>query len=213
MTSRQECYLSVDIEADGPAPGLNSMLNLGAAALTIDVPNGNYTIHSTFNINLKPLAGATQDPGTMAWWGENPDAYAAVTRDQVEPHLAIAQFDTWMKSLKKHGAPVFVEFPGGFDFVYAYWYYHKFMGKQPPFSFSTLSMKTAAMMKLRGGDGEFSFRGAAKRHMPGKWFMKGLKHTHVGVDDAIEQAHLFARMMLDGFAEEEPRFSTALPLR
>ena len=34
--SSGECYVSIDIEADGPAPGLNSMLSLGAAAFTSD---------------------------------------------------------------------------------------------------------------------------------------------------------------------------------
>ena len=32
--SSDECYVSIDIEADGRIPGRNSMLSVGAAALT-----------------------------------------------------------------------------------------------------------------------------------------------------------------------------------
>ena len=48
--SSEECYVSIDIEADGPAPGLNSMLSLGAAAFTSDG-----ALAQTFSVNLEPL--------------------------------------------------------------------------------------------------------------------------------------------------------------
>ena len=46
--SSDECYVSIDIEADGPVPGLHSMLSLGAAAFTSEGVLGD-----TFSVNLE----------------------------------------------------------------------------------------------------------------------------------------------------------------
>ena len=51
--SRGECDVSIDIEADGPAPGLHSKLSLGAAALTSDG-----AVAQTFSAHLDPLPEA-----------------------------------------------------------------------------------------------------------------------------------------------------------
>ena len=58
-----EIYISTDIEADGPIPGLYSMLSLGAAAFK---PDG--AIEDEFSENLTCLPDATEDPDTMDWW-------------------------------------------------------------------------------------------------------------------------------------------------
>ena len=58
-----EIYVSTDIEADGPIPGPNSMLSIGAAAFLHDK-----TLVSTFSANLEPLPGAAGDVKTMEWW-------------------------------------------------------------------------------------------------------------------------------------------------
>ena len=70
-----ECYVSIDIEADGPAPGLNSMLSLGAAAFA-----GDGTLADTFSANLETLPEAREDPKTMRWWAKQPEAWAACAR-------------------------------------------------------------------------------------------------------------------------------------
>jgi hypothetical protein len=38
------------------------------------------------------------------------------------------------------------------------------------------------------------FRKSTKRNMPKRWFSKS-PHTHVALDDAIEQGHLFMSML------------------
>ena len=70
-----ECYVSIDIEADGPVPGLNSMLSLGAAAFT-----GDGALVDTFSANLEALPEAHEDPKTMRWWAEQPEAWARAAR-------------------------------------------------------------------------------------------------------------------------------------
>lgn len=49
-------------------------------------------------------------------------------------------------------------------------------------------MKTLAMALLKTG-----YRDATKRRMPQRWF-DDLPHTHVALDDAIEQGALFCNM-------------------
>ena len=66
-----EIYVSTDVEADGPIPGPNSMLSFASAAYTADK-----RLVSTFAANLETLRGATGDPKTMAWWQEQPEAWA-----------------------------------------------------------------------------------------------------------------------------------------
>ena len=56
-----ECYVSIDIEADGPAPGLNSMLSLGAAAF---ISEG--AVMDKFSANLD----AREYPKTTHWWAK-----------------------------------------------------------------------------------------------------------------------------------------------
>ena len=51
----EEIYVSTDIETDGPAPGLNSMLSFGSAAFL-----GNKTLLTTFSANLEILEGAAE---------------------------------------------------------------------------------------------------------------------------------------------------------
>jgi DNA polymerase III alpha subunit (gram-positive type) len=84
--------------------------------------------------------------------------------------------------------PVFVAYPAGFDFTFVYWYLHRFAGESP-FSHSALDMKTLAMALLR-----LPYREATKRNMPRRWF-EALPHTHVALDDAVEQGALFCNML------------------
>ncbi|KAJ3338613.1 hypothetical protein HDU93_009320 [Gonapodya sp. JEL0774] len=179
---RNEIYISTDIESDGPIPGPNSMLSFGSAAYTPDK-----RLVSTFSANLELLPGAQGDPKTMAWWGTQPEAWAACRSNLEEPEVAMKRYKTWLKSLS--GTPVFVAYPAGYDFLFVYWYLIRFTGDSP-FSHSALDIKTYAMALLKG-----NYRDATKRHMPKKWFDPALAHTHVALDDAIEQGALFCNML------------------
>lgn len=64
-----EIYISCDVETDGPIPGANSMLSLGAVAFA---PNRDQL--GTFSVNLVELSGAAPDPKTEAWWATQPEA-------------------------------------------------------------------------------------------------------------------------------------------
>jgi hypothetical protein len=60
---------------------------------------------------------------------------------------------------------------------------------ESPFSHSALDMKSYAMAVLKT-----EYRESTKRNMPKAWFDK-LPHTHVALDDAVEQGALFVNML------------------
>jgi hypothetical protein len=176
-----EIYISTDVETDGPIPGPHSMLSIGAAAYTADK-----RLLSTFSANLETLPDAMGHPETMAWWTTQPEAWAACRSDLEAPEAAMKRYVEWIESLE--GKPVFVAYPVGFDFLFAYWYLMRFVGRSP-FSHSALDMKTFAMAVLRK-----DYRASTKRNMPRHWFDER-PHSHVALDDAIEQGALFCNML------------------
>jgi hypothetical protein len=175
-----EIYVSTDVEADGPIPGRYSMLSFASAAL-----DAAGTRLGTFTVNLETLPDAISDPGTMAWWERNPEAWQACRSDPVDPGTAMHEYRTWLRALP--GKPVFVGYPAAYDFMFVHWYLVRFTGDSP-FSHSALDLKSFAMAVL-----DTDFRGTTKRTMPRDWFGPA-RHTHVALDDAIEQGELWLAM-------------------
>jgi hypothetical protein len=182
--SRREVYVSTDVEADGPIPGPHSMLSFASAAFLDDG-----TLLATYSANLEPLPGAAGHPDTMTWWASQPAAWEACRTATRPPEVVMPEYAAWVSGLA--GRPVFVAYPAGFDFTFVYWYLHRFTGASP-FSHSALDMKSFAMAILGS-----KFRDTAKRMMPARWFAAGRPHTHVALDDALEQGEMFVRMLAD----------------
>lgn len=183
-----EVYVSTDVETDGPIPGPHSLLSFASAAYLSDKK-----VVGTFTANLETLPEARPHPETMAWWRSHPDAYAATRTDLEAPAAALPRYVAWVKALP--GRPVFVGYPAGFDFLFVYWYLIRFAGESP-FSFSALDIKTYAMALLKT-----EYRQAVKRNMPARWFDR-LPHTHVALDDALEQGALFCNMLGENLARK-----------
>lgn len=183
-----EIYVSTDVETDGPIPGPYSMLSLGSAAFQADK-----TLVSVFSANLETLPGAASDPHTMAWWRSQPAAWEACRQNIEAPQVAMERYVAWLKSLP--GKPVFVAYPAGFDFTFVYWYLIRFVGESP-FSHTALDIKTFAMAMLRT-----QFRETTKRAMPRSWF-DHRRHSHLALEDAIEQGELFCNMLAEQFGSE-----------
>lgn len=184
-----EVYISVDVETDGPIPGQNSMLSIGAAAFLPD-----RRMLGTFSMNLVKLDGAVAEPETEAWWATQPEAWETCRQDVQDPAHVMVSFILWAQEMtilqggQPQMNPVFVGYPAGFDFTFVYWYLIKFTGHSP-FSFSALDIKTYAMAVL-GCD----YR-RVNKGMLARFKEPGLKHTHVAVDDAIEQGFLFLNLL------------------
>ena len=176
-----EIYVSTDVETDGPVAGRHSMLSIGSAAYTADKK-----LLSTFSANLETLPEFSADAHTTAWWATQPDAWTACRRDQQNPCEAMKKYLVWLKSLP--GKPVFVAYPAAFDFPFVYWYLTQYAGENP-FGHAVIDIKTYAMAVLRK-----PYRACGKKSMPPAWFDPG-KHTHVALDDALEQGSLFCNML------------------
>jgi hypothetical protein len=178
-----EVYISTDVETDGPIPGPHSMLSFASAAFLPDK-----TLVDTFSSNLKTLPGATADPATMSWWQQHTEKWAATRTNLEVPESAMRRYLVWIQKLP--GRPVFVAYPAGFDFLIVYWYLIRFVG-EIPFSSSALDIKTYAMAMLKT-----EYRESVKRNMPRRWF-ESQPHTHIALDDAIEQGFLFCNMLAE----------------
>lgn len=187
----REVYVSIDIEADGPAPGINSMLSLGAAAFIFDASTDTkWKMVSTFQGVLKTLPEATPDPKTMEWWGTQPDAYKKATEGAEDPAVVMQRFVGWLRGLP--GKPVLCGYPVTYDFTFVYWYTVKFTGAPTPFGFQGLGIKTLAMSRM-----VCPYREATKRNMPKAWFAGAPKHTHEALDDAIGQGVLLMNILTE----------------
>ena len=179
----EEIYVSTDVEADGPIPGPHSMLSFASAAYRADK-----TLIATFSRNLETLPGAAAHPKTAKWWKTQPEAWAACRKDLCAPQDAMGEYVAWLRALP--GKPVFVGYPAAFDFMFVYWYLMNFVGESP-FSHSALDVKTLAMAVLGAG-----YRETSKKSMPERWF-DPLPHTHIALDDAIEQGALFCNILAE----------------
>jgi hypothetical protein len=184
MANEPEIYVSTDIEADGPIPGMNSMLSFASAAYGPD-----RALLGTFTANLETLPGAAADARTMAWWQQFPDAWAACRRDARAPEAAMRDYLTWLQTLP--GRPIFVGWPATWDFMWIYWYLVRHTGERP-FRENALDMRSYAM-GMRKSD----FRHTSRSYLPKRWFDTGLPHTHVALDDALEQGAVFCNMLAE----------------
>lgn len=181
--SKPEIYVSADVETDGPIPGPHSMLSIGCAAYLADK-----TLIGTFSANLETLPGASGHPDTMKWWATQGKAWEACRVNCQPPEKVMRDCLAWLKALP--GTPVFVAYPVTFDFMFVHWYLMRFAGESP-FAHSGLDMRTLAMALLNA-----DWQRSTKRYMPKSWF-DPLPHTHVALDDAIEQGALFCNMLVE----------------
>jgi hypothetical protein len=177
-----EVYVSTDIETDGFLPGENSMLSLGSAAY---LPDGRLV--GTWTANFETLPGGKVNPRTAQFWAGLPEAWAACRANPRDPAEAMPDYVAWLRALP--GRPVFVGYPVTFDFSFVAWYLARYAGDNP-FGFSALDIKSFAMAVLG-----CEFRQTTKRHMPREWFDPALAHTHVALDDALEQGALFLNLL------------------
>ncbi len=182
-------YVSTDIETNGPHIGKNSMLSLASAAFLVDK-----TLISTFTVNLDILPDGEENPVTMAWWKQFPEAWAAARQQCIAPKIGMANYVNWLNQLP--GRPIFVGYPVAFDYSYVVYYLERFTGENP-FGFAAIDLRSL-MMGLQ----KTSFAKASKQHWPTDWF-EDKPHTHVALDDAIEQDTVFCNMLAE-FQNNKP---------
>ena len=171
-----EVYISVDIEANGPIPGEYSMTAVGACV--VGRPE------TSFYAELKPLHDRF-DPKALAVGGLTMEH---LREEGEDPAAAMARLCAWVKEAAGPGRPVFVAFNATFDWMFLHWYLVKFAGTDP-FGISGLDVK-AYFMGMTGCRWGSTRKGDVLRAFP-----VGLPHTHNALDDAREQARIFAGML------------------
>jgi len=162
------------------------MLSIGLAAFTIDKE-----LVGTFSRNLELLDGADTDERTMTWWAqpEQADAYKKTREDLMSARGAMVECKSWLDDMRRFGRPIICGAPSGFDFTFLYYYFQRFLGESP-IGFASLDLRSyaAAVMKRQ-------YRHVGKRQYPPEWIDENLPHTHVALDDAIEQGCILINMI------------------
>jgi hypothetical protein len=186
---RADCYISVDVEADGPIPGPYSMISFGAAVAgtrTVEGFTAADPTVSTFYRELRPISDDF-DPAALSVSGLD---RSVLVRDGADPAVAMAEFSSWVASAAGPARPVVVGYPACYDWMFLYWYLMRFTGKSPFGHSGCLDLKTLYATKAA-----VPLAGAVKAKMPRK-LLSNRPHTHHALDDAIEQADLCANLML-----------------
>jgi DNA polymerase III epsilon subunit-like protein len=157
-------YVMVDVEADGPAPGLYSMVSFGAVV----VEPG---LEREFYAQLCPISEQWIPPAL---------AVSGFSREETlefqDPEIAMNRFATWLSDVSR-GKPMFISDNNGFDWQFINYYFHRFHGTNP-FGFSSTNLGSFYKGLVRDASQNF-------KHL------RRTRHTHHPVDDARGNAEAF----------------------
>jgi len=187
-----DVYFSADVEADGPIPGVHSMLSFGfalAGSFDGDTFQRNDPARHTFYRELRPISDEFEAQALVVSGLDRDE----LLRSGTEASVGLSEAADWVRALTTRinpaGRPVFVAYPLGFDWMFLYWYLVRFSASGSPFGFSScLDIKTLYAARARTTIGA-----STKSQMPTALHSKRT-HTHNALDDAIEQAELFQNL-------------------
>jgi hypothetical protein len=183
-----DIYFSADVETDGPIPGPYSLLSFALVYAgkfdghLFERPS-NYEDH--FYRELKPISSSFE-----------PDALRVnrLDRDRLcregdDPSRAMSDAGKWVKKIAGANTPVLVAYPLSFDWTWLYWYFVRFSDDGSPFRYSNcVDIKTAYSVKAR-----IPVAAAGRSKLVRRLHFYR-EHTHNALDDAVEQAELFAQL-------------------
>jgi hypothetical protein len=183
-----DIYFSADVETDGPIPGPYSMLSFGLVlAGSFDgkrfLRPENY--ETNFYCELKPISDQFEIEALQI----NGLDRDHLLREGEYPHDAMARASEWIYSHCGTGRPILVAYPLSFDWAFLYWYFVRFSQKGSPFNYShCFDIKTAYAVKAN-----LPIASSGRSHLaPG--LRPESAHTHNALEDAIEQAQVFANL-------------------
>jgi len=183
-----DVYFSADVETDGSIPGVYSMLSFAFVYAGrfdgedfIRPPN----LEQSFYRELKPISNDYE-----------PEALKVnqLDRDRLcqfgdEPGEAMTEAAKWVLSVAASASPILVAYPLSFDWAWLYWYFMKFSKIGSPFNHSLcFDVKTAFAVKAKlpiSQSGRSRLTSVLKSTR---------RHSHHALDDAIEQAEVFANI-------------------
>jgi DNA polymerase III epsilon subunit-like protein len=164
-------WFVVDVESDGPAPGIDMFSMISFGVVRVD----------NTEINFKGLCAPISEK-----WIPEALAVSKINREQhlayPDPKLSIVELDKWIKTVNTQGRPVFVSDNSAFDWQFINYYCHKYLGNNP-FGFSA----------RRIGDMYAGLRENVTKTSEFKKLRK-TSHTHDPVDDAKGNAEALKAM-------------------
>ena len=168
-------YVSVDVEAAGSNPSDYSLLSIGACLVTNPLVK--------FYVEIRPLNEKVEE-----WPAKNlPDLLARCLLEGLPPKSAMEKFARWLEE-KVKGKPIFVGFNAVFDYKFVDWYFLHFLGFNP-FGINALDIKAYYAGKFGKMWNETN-----KKKMKAVLGVT-TPHTHNALEDAVEQAEIFRRVL------------------
>ncbi|MGH9742329.1 MAG: 3'-5' exoribonuclease domain-containing protein, partial [Candidatus Acidiferrum sp.] len=123
-----------------------------------------------------------------------------LTLEGEPPETAMTEAGSWVRANAGGAQPVLVAYPLSFDWSWLYWYFIRFAAEGSPFAYSRcFDIKTALAVKASIPISQ------AGRSRVGPSLRSDHAHTHHAVDDAIEQAEIFANVFEWEGARERTR--------
>jgi len=183
-----DAYFSADVETDGPIPGPFSILSFGMAyAGSFDGKQFKRPISydRVFYKELRPISNDFQ-VDAMRVNGLNRNRLIS---EGENPKTAMDEAYSWVTRIAGNAKPVLVAYPLSFDWTWLYWYFVRFSANGSPFDYSRcFDIKTALAVKA-----EIPISEAGRSKLP-RGLAPSRQHTHHALDDAIEQAEIFANL-------------------
>jgi Exonuclease len=187
--TQMDVYFSADIETDGPIPGPFSMLSFAlvfAGASDGEIFTRPKSYSQSFYREVRPISN-NYEIEALRVNGIDRDR---LCREGEDPHVALTEAAQWVREVAGQRKPVLVAYPLSFDWSWLYWYFVRFSASGSPFNHSLcFDMKTAYAVKAHV---PISSAGKSKL-LP--WLRPTRTHTHNALDDAIEQAEIFANIL------------------
>lgn len=188
MSSRVDAYFSADVETDGPIPGPYSILSF--ALVYAGSFDGRHfqrprDYSKRFYVELRPISENFEREALQV----NGLDRTRLMLNGVSPEVAMTDAAEWVNSIAGDARPVLVAYPLSFDWAWLYWYFIRFSMQGSPFGHSQcFDIKTALAVKAH-----IPISQSSRSKVP-EMLRSRRAHTHHAVDDAIEQAEIFANV-------------------
>lgn len=181
-------YLSLDVEASGPFPGLFSLVSIGAVVVRSD-KDGRWWVDEELDFyeELKPLDGADELEAATNIHGLTRDYLIEKGRD---PGAVMEDFSLYFKGLQKRFKKVVpAAWPSSFDSPYVGWYLQYFTGDNV-IGWSAFDIPSFGM-------GLFCCHRNALRNLMKKAGIEFGKNPnlHNALADAVEQGQTLANLL------------------
>lgn len=183
-----DIYFSADVETDGSIPGPFSILSLAlvfAGRFDGKVFERPRSYSLSFYRELRPISNQFELDALRV----NGLDRERLCREGQSPEQAMTEACQWVWDIAGSSTPVMVAYPLSFDWTFLYWYFMRYSSNGSPFGHSRcLDIKTAFAIKAGVPMAESGLDRVWPSLRPGR------PHTHNALDDAIEQAEIFANV-------------------